>query len=84
MQHICHNDAELYQQVLDTAKGYTVSVTVANLAAMEYIKEMEFLVFFHHPCGSDMRGEASAPPPNSPNLELSLFYFTHLLHLFYI
>ncbi len=35
-------------------------------------------------CGSDMRGEASAPPPNSPNLELSLFYFTHLLHLFYI
>ncbi len=38
MQHICHNDAELYQQVFGTAMGYPVSVTVANLA-MEYIEE---------------------------------------------
>ena len=38
MQHICHNDAELYQQVFGTAMGYPVSVTVANLA-MKYIEE---------------------------------------------
>ena len=25
MQHICHNDAELYQQVFGTAIGYPVS-----------------------------------------------------------
>ena len=47
MQHICHNDAELYQQVFGTAMGYPVSVTVANLA-MEYIEERA-ISSFHSP-----------------------------------